>query len=43
VQAEQYDFIVPRSRANRAGVVAFRKLLELPFTREMILSLGMKA
>ena len=24
VQEEQYDFIVPRSRANRPGVVAFR-------------------
>ena len=28
VQAEQYDFIVPRSRANRPGVVAFMKLLQ---------------
>ena len=27
VQAEQYDFIVPRSRANRPGVVAFKALL----------------
>jgi putative molybdopterin biosynthesis protein len=43
VQPEQYDFIVPRSRADRAGVLAFRKLLELPSTREMLVSLGMKA
>ena len=43
VQAERYDFIVPRSRAERAGVVAFRKLLERPSTREMLVSLGMKA
>jgi molybdopterin molybdotransferase len=28
VQAEQYDFIVPRSRADRPGVVAFRSLLQ---------------
>ena len=28
VQAEQYDFIVPRSRADRPGVVAFQALLQ---------------
>ncbi len=28
VQAEQYDFIVPRSRANRPGVVALAALLQ---------------
>src|SRR6202030_2448491 len=33
VQAEQYDFIVPRSRAKRPGVVAFRKLLQESSTR----------
>ena len=42
VQAEQYDFIVPRSRADRAGVVAFRELLEQPATREALAGLGMK-
>jgi putative molybdopterin biosynthesis protein len=42
VQAEQYDFIVPRSRADRPGVVAFRKLLEQPSTREALAGLGMK-
>jgi len=43
VQAEQYDFIVPRSRAERPGVLALRKLLQQPSTRKMIASLGMKA
>jgi putative molybdopterin biosynthesis protein len=42
VQAEQYDFIVPRSRADRPGVLAFRKLLEQPSTREALAGLGMK-
>src|SRR5688572_16716704 len=28
VQAEQYDFIVPRSRADRPAVIAFKSLLE---------------
>jgi putative molybdopterin biosynthesis protein len=43
VQAEQYDFFVPRSRAERPGVIAFRNLLHQPSTREMLTSLGMKA
>jgi putative molybdopterin biosynthesis protein len=42
VQAEQYDFIVPRSRADRPGVVAFRELLEQPATRDALAALGMK-
>ncbi len=42
VQAEQYDFIVPRSRAARPGVVAFEKLLQESSTREALVSLGMK-
>jgi len=42
VQAEQYDFILPRSRANRPGVLAFRNLLRLTSTREALASLGMK-
>ena len=42
VQAEQYDFIVPRSRANRPSVVTFRKLLQEPRIREALERLGMK-
>jgi len=43
VQPEQYDFIVPRLRANRPGVLAFRKLMEQPSTKETLARLGMKA
>jgi len=42
VQEERYDFVAPRSRANRPGVVAFRKLLLEPSTREALARLGMK-
>jgi len=42
VQAEQYDFIVPKSRANRAGLVAFRALLEQPSIRDALIRLGMR-
>ncbi len=42
VQAEQYDFIVPRSRADRPGVVAFIALLTQASTREALAGLGMK-
>jgi len=42
VQEEQYDFIVPRSHANRPGVVAFMHLLQQPSTREALARLGMK-
>jgi putative molybdopterin biosynthesis protein len=42
VQEERYDFIVPASRAERPGVIAFRKLLQQPSTREMLMRLGMK-
>jgi putative molybdopterin biosynthesis protein len=42
VQAEQYDFIVPRSRANRPGVVALKTLLQQASTREALARLGMK-
>jgi putative molybdopterin biosynthesis protein len=41
VQAEQYDFIVPRAREKRKGVVAFRALLQQPSTREALERLGM--
>jgi putative molybdopterin biosynthesis protein len=40
-QSERYDFIVPRSRAERPGVVAFRALLAEPSTREVLTRLGM--
>jgi putative molybdopterin biosynthesis protein len=43
VQEEQYDFIVPVSRALRPGVVAFTKLLQQASTREALARLGMKA
>jgi putative molybdopterin biosynthesis protein len=42
VQAEQYDFVVPRSRSQRPGVVAFKKLLARASTREGLQRLGMK-
>jgi putative molybdopterin biosynthesis protein len=42
VQAEQYDFVVPLSRAARPGVVALKKLLEQASTREALARLGMK-
>jgi putative molybdopterin biosynthesis protein len=42
VQAEQYDFIVPRSRADRPAVVAFRKLLQEPRIREALERVGMR-
>jgi putative molybdopterin biosynthesis protein len=42
VQAEQYDFIVPRARANRPGVVAFKTLLQQASTHEALARLGMK-
>ena len=42
VQAEQYDFVVPISRAGRPGVVAMKMLLEQASTREALARLGMK-
>jgi putative molybdopterin biosynthesis protein len=42
VQPEQYDFIVPRLRADRPGVLAFKRLMQQASTREMLASLGMK-
>jgi len=42
VQEEQYDFIVPKSRANRPGVVAFVNLLQQASTKEALIRLGMK-
>jgi len=42
VQHEQYDFVVPRARADRAGVKAFRDRLSDPATREALARLGMQ-
>jgi putative molybdopterin biosynthesis protein len=42
VQHEQYDFVTPRARAERPGVIAFRKLLASPETREALARLGMR-
>jgi putative molybdopterin biosynthesis protein len=42
VQEERYDFVVPKSRAHRRGVMAFKKLLEEPGTREALARLGMR-
>jgi putative molybdopterin biosynthesis protein len=42
VQEERYDFVVPKSRANRPGVLAFKKLLQDPGTRDALARLGMK-
>ena len=41
VQAEQYDFVVPRSRAARPAVAAFEDLLAEPATRQALARLGM--
>jgi putative molybdopterin biosynthesis protein len=41
VQAEQYDFVTPRSRAHRPGVIAFQQLLQQASTREALVRLGM--
>jgi putative molybdopterin biosynthesis protein len=42
VQEEQYDFAVPKSRAARAGVVAFISLLGEEAVRQELERLGMK-
>jgi len=42
VQHEQYDFVVPKSRADRPAIQAFRALLEAPATRDVLLRLGMR-
>ena len=42
VQPEQYDFIVPRSRADRPAVVAFKQLLQESRVRRALDRLGMK-
>jgi putative molybdopterin biosynthesis protein len=42
VQHEQYDFVVPKTRAERRGVVAFKERLADPATRDALARLGMK-
>jgi putative molybdopterin biosynthesis protein len=42
LQEERYDFVVPKARANRPGVVAFKTLLREPRTRDALARLGMK-
>ena len=42
VQHEQYDFVVPKSRAERPGVKVFRAWLDNRATRDVLARLGMK-
>jgi putative molybdopterin biosynthesis protein len=42
VQEERYDFVVPKLRANRPAVVAFKRLLCESLTRAALARLGMK-
>jgi putative molybdopterin biosynthesis protein len=42
VQDERFDFVVPKSRANRPAVAAFTHLLAQPATRQALARLGMK-
>jgi molybdopterin molybdotransferase/putative molybdopterin biosynthesis protein len=42
VLEERYDFVVPKLRANRPGVIAFKNLLQQPHAREALARLGMK-
>jgi putative molybdopterin biosynthesis protein len=42
LREEHYDFVTPKNRANRNGVVAFRKLLSDPATRAALKRMGMK-
>jgi putative molybdopterin biosynthesis protein len=41
VQHEEYDFVVPKARASRSGVAAFRSLLAAADTRTALTRLGM--
>ena len=42
VQAEHYDFIVPKARLARPAVRRFRAVLEGPGTRDALVALGFK-
>ena len=41
VQPEQYDFVIPRARAHRPAVVAFKALLHEASVRATLAGLGM--
>ena len=41
IQDEHYDFVVPRARAKRPGVLAFRALIDDDATRRALEQLGM--
>jgi putative molybdopterin biosynthesis protein len=40
LQDEQYDFVVPKARLDRAAVKAFRELLEREGTRQALAAMG---
>jgi putative molybdopterin biosynthesis protein len=42
IQHEQYDFVLPRARANRPGVKAFSATLADPTTRDALARMGMR-
>ena len=42
LQEERYDFVVPKSRANRRGVAALKQLLSELSTRDALIRLGMR-
>jgi putative molybdopterin biosynthesis protein len=42
LREERYDFVVPRSRAHRPAVLAFKTLLTERCTREALARMGMK-
>ena len=41
LQHEQYDFVLPRARAERPAVLAFKALLQQPETKQALTRLGM--
>jgi putative molybdopterin biosynthesis protein len=41
VQEEHHDFVVQKSRTNRPGVPAFKRVLHEPRVREALARLGM--
>jgi putative molybdopterin biosynthesis protein len=43
VQEEQYDFVVPKGRWDRAPVCAFRQVLQQPLTRAALAAIGLLA
>ncbi|NOT26176.1 MAG: molybdopterin biosynthesis protein [Acidobacteria bacterium] len=42
LQDEHFDFVVPRSREHRPGVIAFKALLQEPETKAALKNLGMQ-